>query len=139
MSGTNSISEVAISLPFTITPYGNVATTTDQGKIWADRVVAVLGTGIEERVLYPNYGSRLHQELYDGTITPVTDLITKHIEDSFVKFLPLLQLLEVVSDYNTSDNTMTVTVKYELPNKATNLVKVGTISLNGDQISTESI
>ena len=57
------MSEIAMSLPFSIDPYGKVSSTTDQKKIWADKVRSVLGTALRERVMLPTFGTLIPYEI----------------------------------------------------------------------------
>ena len=61
------VTELAISLPFSINEFGSVANTTSQEKIWADRVRVAVGTGLNERVMRPDYGVDVRSALMDTT------------------------------------------------------------------------
>jgi phage baseplate assembly protein W len=59
MDGSISMSDlmpVAISYPFTLDNYGRVATTTDQHKMYMDRILTLLSTIAGSRVMRPEYG-----------------------------------------------------------------------------------
>ena len=58
--------ERAISLPFSIDSYGNVASTKDQSKIWADRVRSVVGTTVGERLMRPDFGTSIPFATFSG-------------------------------------------------------------------------
>lgn len=136
MSQINKIAEVAVSLPFTISPYGTIAATSDQSKIWADRVLSVLGTGLQERVMYPQFGSKLYDGLFSGSssgLTSATDLIKNGIADSFDAFLPLLKLVNVITDFDTDTATLSVTILYNLPDQTLASTALGKLIINRNQ------
>ena len=68
------MNERAISLPFSIDSYGGVATTTDQSKIWADKVRSVLGTMLRERVMRPDFGTVIPYSLFNGETSAVDEI-----------------------------------------------------------------
>jgi phage baseplate assembly protein W len=133
-----AITETAISLPFTITPYGTVGTTTDQSKIWSDRVLSVIGTSVGERVMNYGFGSRLHNEVHNNQ-TAASEMIRSEIYSAFMRFLPLLTLESVETQYISEDNALKVEVNYKLPNDTSASVTVGSVSLNGNNQISEVI
>jgi phage baseplate assembly protein W len=127
----SQVSEFAISLPFTITAYGKVGDTTDQSKIWSDRVVSVVGTGWGQRLLRYEFGTKIHTEVYN-TITAAEENIKIEIASAFEQFLPLLTLSEVITSYSQSTNQITVDVRYKLPNQEETTVSVGAVRIRGN-------
>ena len=126
----SQISESAISLPFTITADGKIGETNDQSKIWADRVLSVIGTGWGQRLLRYEFGTKIHTEVYNS-ITAAEENIKTEIATAFENFLPLLTLSEVMTSYSQSTNEITVDVRYKLPNQEENTVSIGTVSIKG--------
>ena len=45
------MAEKTLALPFSVDPYGKISVTSEQSKIWADRVRSVIGTTLRERVM----------------------------------------------------------------------------------------
>ena len=133
MSQDIRVSEIAISLPFTISSYGTVAATSDQNKIWQDRVLSVLGTGLDERIMFPQFGSKLYTGLFNGSTAGVdsaTETIRNAIAEAFTTFLPLLSLTEVRTSFDTDEASLSVEVIYQLPNLTSVATNIGTINLN---------
>lgn len=122
--------EVAISLPFTINSLGVVGTTTEQSKIWADRVRSVLGTTLRERVMRPKFGTVIPFALFDG-ITDAASQVKTEIESAFHSQLPLLKLERTDVVFDTYTNSMTAEVVYELPNNQKATTTVGFIAIDG--------
>ena len=127
----SQVSESAISLPFTITAYGKVGDTTDQAKIWSDRVLSVIGTGWGQRLLRYEFGTKIHTEVYN-TITAAEENIRIEVAAAFERFLPLLTLSEVTTSYSQSTNQITVDVRYKLPNQEETTVSVGAVRIRGN-------
>jgi hypothetical protein len=137
-----SYSEQALSIPFRILPNGLIDTTTDQNKIWEDRVLSILGTGVGERVRQPPIGSEIYDNLFDtavgGTVDDARDGIERAIQKSFTLFLPLLTYQRTEFTYDEYQNTLSATVFYSLPNETTVQTSIGTLALNGNAPSKES-
>jgi hypothetical protein len=137
-----NISEVAISLPFTITQFGTISATTDQNKIWADRVLSVIGTGFYERILNPTFGSTLYTALYNNTDSSISNSsavvqITNSIKDAFITFLPLLSLQDVKANFDSNLGVLSIEIIYQLPNQKTSTLTIGSVSINGNTPPTE--
>ena len=124
------MSEVTLSLPFSIDSYGKVVTTTDQKKIWSDRVRSVLGTALRERVMRPTFGTLIPYALFDTSTTAETQ-IKSEVTRAFNMQLPLLNLDSVEVTVDEYTNVMTVDVVYDLPNQETVSTSVGLILVEG--------
>ena len=130
---TKKISEIAMTLPFTISAYGSVAQTTDQNKIWADRVRSVVGTLVGERVMRPKFGSNIPQNIFENESDKQSTLAAKledEIDGVFAKFLPLLTLNSVQVSFDDFENVVTAEIIYSLPNEelVTTNLGISTIS-----------
>jgi phage baseplate assembly protein W len=128
--------EQALAIPFRILPNGAVDVTTDPRKIWNDRVVAVLGTAVGERIRRHDFGSEVHQELFN-TVTGSIDGIERAIDKAFTSHLPLLTFERMTSDFDRYSNTLSITVFYDLPNEEQSQTSIANISLNGSALSKE--
>lgn len=124
------MAEKAISLPFSIDPYGRVSFTTLQSKIWADRVRSVLGTFLRERVMRPNFGTLIPYALFE-TETSATIQIENEVEKAFNQQLPLLRLQSTNVTFDEYSNVVTVEVIYALPNNETVSTVVGLVLIQG--------
>jgi phage baseplate assembly protein W len=123
--------EVAISLPFTIDSYGGVSTSSSASKIWADRVESVLGTAIQERVCYPNYGTKIPYLIMENG-DAISDSIKSEVQKAFAVYLQGLTLTEVEVSPVSFDQVVQVTVHYTLPDLTNSNTTVGVMALNGD-------
>ena len=130
------MSEIALSLPFTISDYGTVTSATDQRKIWADRVRFVLGTNLQERILYPEFGTLIPSAFME-TEDDAEALITTEVERAFPQQLSLLTLKDVQVSFDSYANTTNVNVIYSLPNGEVTNTVVGITYVNGNNPSVQ--
>ena len=127
-----SNTEYTISLPFTLGVTGTVQTTTDQNKIWQDRVLSVVGTAIGERAQRYYFGSKVHFEVFDG-VTHAEEVLPGVISSAFATYLPLLSFKRIDTSYSRDTGTLSVTVYYALPDNTVTSVQVGNVQINGTQ------
>jgi phage baseplate assembly protein W len=123
-------SEKAISLPFSIDTSGSIGTTTEQSKIWTDRVRSVLGTSLRERVMRPTFGTLIPFSLFnnvDNAVEEIRDEVTR----AFDRYLQLLTLQDTTVEQDLYTNTLKVTVTYALPNQEVNKTTVGYVTIQG--------
>ena len=127
-----TIAEYTISLPFSISDFGTVSSTTNQEKIWADRVRSVVGTSIQERVMRPAFGTDIPRTLFE-TEQVMVGKIEEEISKVFVSLLPLLTLSSVTTEFDSSLNVITATILYELPNKQKSTIALGIATISSNQ------
>lgn len=126
--------ESAISFPFRIDGFGKIAVANTQEKIWADRVLTVLGTMQGTRVMRGDYGMPLNSTLHEIS-SDVEDLMEGLVTEAFDKFLPLLTLDSVEVFPIVGDGVIQVQVTYSLPNGKTSTDVVGVAQINGNDPS----
>jgi phage baseplate assembly protein W len=129
-------SEVAISLPFSIDPYGKVAQTTEQTKIWADKVRSVIGTALKERVMRPTFGTDVPSAVFENQ-EEANGRIQELVFSSFNSQLPRLTLENVNTTFDEYSGTLTIDVTYALPNEEIVTTTVGLIVVSGNLIPFE--
>jgi phage baseplate assembly protein W len=132
------MAEIALTLPFTINAYGSVSTTTDQSKIWADRVRFVIGTNLHERILDPQFGT-LVPEAFMQTSDDAESTIVAEVERAFPEQLELLTLQSVDVSFDDYTSTTSVNIIYELPNGEVTDTVVAITSIGGNNISVQEI
>lgn len=113
--GRQVMAEVAISLPFRVDPYGKIAVSNDQQKIWADRVRSVLGTAFRERVMRPLFGTEIPYSVFH-TQEDASILIERETQAAFETQLPLLNLQSVTTNFDEFTGIINVSTVYDLPN-----------------------
>ena len=130
------MAELALTLPFSITPYGTVATTTDQSKIWSDRVRFVIGTNLQERILDPEFGT-LVPSAFMQTADDAITTIESEVERAFQLQLELLTFDSVDVSYDEYTGTTNVTITYGLPNGETTNTVVAVAYISGNNQSVQ--
>lgn len=122
--------ERAISLPFSIDSYGNVSSTKDQSKIWADKVRSVIGTTVGERIMRPNFGTNIPYSTFNGKEL-VAEITKQELFSSFSTFLPALRL-ENVNVTVSEDSYVYADITYTLPNREEMTMTVGLAYISGN-------
>ncbi len=126
------MSDFALVWPFALDPNGSVVTTTDDGRVWADRTAAVIGTRLGERAMRPTFGSAVADGLFSDSETDVTD-IRGHVANAFNTWLPELSLESTTVQGPDSTGTLAVEIDYSTPNAlpGTSTVIIGNVSPDG--------
>lgn len=130
------MAEKAISMPFGFDSAGSVAFTRDQKKIWQDRVVMVIMTKLRERIMRPAFGSEVHDFVFE-TQESASDEIRGAVSVAFTKWLPSLQLLNVVTSLDPTDGFLIVEVSYKYDPKVEGQsvkIKTAILTRSGDTI-----
>jgi phage baseplate assembly protein W len=125
------MAEVAISLPFSIDPYGKVTSTIDQPKIWGDRVRSVVGTALRERVMQPLFGTEIPFTVFETTEEAEATIETT-VQQAFEQQLPLLRLQSVTTNFDEYTNYLSVVIIYALPNQDIVETTLAVISIVGN-------
>jgi phage baseplate assembly protein W len=128
----NKVSEYAISLPFQIDDFGNIATASSQSKIWADRVRSVIGTSVGERVMRVNYGTQIPVNFFEN-VSLVAEVIEEEVNQAFFNSLPELELEETIVVIDELVGTVNAEIKYFLPNKEQTAITIGIAQISPNQ------
>lgn len=103
----------AISLPFRLDSFGNIATSTEIPKILGDRVKTVISTALQERVMRPSFGCSLPNNLFEISVD-APGFADGQIQAAFAEWVPdvLFVGTELVQ---ASDGTVAMNVVYRIP------------------------
>lgn len=125
----------AISLPFSFGTSGEIAFTTDERKIWQDRVVIVVMTRLRERLMRPAFGTNVQDFTFES-VDEAMSHIKQAISVGFSNHLPSLQLTDVVGSIDSVDGNLNLEVYYKINTDDSDLVTIKTaiISRSGDII-----
>jgi len=127
---------LAISLPFSFDPTGRVTTTSNQQKIYQDRVVLVCMTLIKERVMRPNFGTQVRASAFENTDQAIA-MVSKEVAIGFNKWLSYLTLLNVEA-FIDGNGILNVNITYKYGDNGTPdvvSVKTNVVNQSGDIIS----
>jgi phage baseplate assembly protein W len=125
------VSEIAVSLPFSVSEFGTISTTTSQEKIWADRVKTAVGTSVGERVMRPDYGTEVAATVF-STLEAAAEALKQQVELAFNRDLRLLSLVSTVVTLDETNSTLEAEITYALPNRTTEVVLLGFATLVGN-------
>ena len=126
----------AISLPFQFDATGSIASSTNIGKIWEDRVIITVMTSIGERVMRPSFGSDAPKTVGES-INDALALIRQSVGVAFSRWLTALTLLQVTGEIDPTDGYLVVGIKYNyVAQNLTQTIKIKTaiLSRSGDVI-----
>jgi phage baseplate assembly protein W len=125
----------AISLPFSFGSSGEVAFTTDNKKMWQDRVVLVVMTRLRERIMRPGFGTNIQDFTFESVDEAMAH-IQQAIAIGFSNYLPSLQLTDVVGKIDSLDGNLNLEIYYKINTDDSDLVTIKTaiISRSGDII-----
>jgi phage baseplate assembly protein W len=124
----------AISLPFNFNEAGAIASTNDPAKVWQDRVIIAVMTGLKERVMRPTYGSNVHSTVGESLSDALT-IIRQSVAVTFSRWLKDLVLLEVIGSVDEYDGYLVIQIKYNYRNLdqiQTVNIKTAVLSRSGD-------
>jgi phage baseplate assembly protein W len=114
--------DYAISLPFSFNASGGLGVTSDNKKIWQDRVVLVVMSYLNERVMRPDYGTHVRDFAFE-TVDDATFFIKNEVQAGFSKWLPNLFLDDVTAVIDPVDNILNITITYSYgPNQADSVI-----------------
>lgn len=124
----------AISLPFSFNEAGAVSSTEDSAKIWQDRVVIAVMTGLGERVMRPTFGSDASHAVGEN-VNDAMALIKQSVAVAFSRWLQDLVLLDVSGYIDEYDGYLVTQVKYNYRGQAVSQtvnIKTAILSRSGD-------
>lgn len=103
-----------ISVPFRFDEYGNVASSSDPRRIWANRVKSVMGTPTGQRVMRPEFGSDLPSNIFSASVA-APGYIETVVNTAARQWLSGLEVVDVVVGEDVVDNEMSVEFVYRIP------------------------
>jgi phage baseplate assembly protein W len=104
-----------ISLPFSLNSSGSISFSTNESKIWSDRVFLVLMTSVGERVQESDFGSNIKSMLFETEEVAIS-AVGESVESAFSRWLPQLTLLDVQTRLDNATAQLSITISYRLPN-----------------------
>lgn len=124
----------AISLPFSIDEVGGVSYALNEAKIWQDRVLIVVMTNLNERVMNPTFGGNMGLSLFQN-INDAMTLIQQSISLAFSRWLAPLTLVSVSGYVDPIEARLVLEVNYKLrdtDNGQSVTIKTAILSRAGD-------
>jgi phage baseplate assembly protein W len=125
----------AISYPFTLDPFGKTASTTDQRKIYQDRVLTLLSTAIGERPMRPTYGTNIATAMFENQGN-VEKAINDAIRSAISTWIPDLTVNNIFIKGFLDTGAVTVELNVTLPDFIEDSITVVSTTLNPDATTT---
>jgi phage baseplate assembly protein W len=119
----------AISLPFSLDSFGNIAKATTPQKFWGDRVRSVIGTALRERVMQPDFGTNIPFTIFNNQ-DQASVQIQNAVEQAFPEWLPSLDLGDVTVTTDDVSGEIKVLITYSLPDKKEVSTEIGFVSID---------
>lgn len=134
----SNLPSAAIALPFSFDDAGSVKTTVNEGKIYMDRVLSLIGTRPGERVMRPGYGSRVTEQVFE-TIEVAVASIRQDIPTTIGTYLSEITVTRF--EVNTvaigsGDTAIDVEIEFRTPNRqvVSGKIRVGEFDRTGTLI-----
>lgn len=121
----------AINFPFRLDSFGRVVDTTDQRKIYLDRILTVLSTINGQRTMRPTYGVDLTRGIYE-TGGDMQAGMQQAIRTAITTWVPDVSIEKILITEPNMDGISTVDLSVTLPDKSTATVSVNTAYLTPD-------
>jgi phage baseplate assembly protein W len=125
----------AISYPFTLDPFGKTTSTTDQRKIYQDRVLTLLSTAVGERPMRPTYGTNMAVAMFENQGN-VEEAINQAIRSAVSNWIPELTVEKINVKNFLDTGAVTVEVNVTLPDFTEDSITVVSTTLNPDATTT---
>jgi phage baseplate assembly protein W len=125
----------AISYPFTLDPFGKTTSTTDQRKIYQDRVLTLLSTAVGERPMRPTYGTNMAVAMFENQGN-VEEAINQAIRSAVGNWIPELNVEKINVKNFLDTGAVTVEVNVTLPDFTEDSITVVSTTLNPDATTT---
>jgi phage baseplate assembly protein W len=125
----------AISFPFTLDPFGKTTSTTDQRKIYQDKVLTLLSTAVGERPMRPSYGTNVAIAMFENQGN-VEKAINDAIRSAISKWIPNLTVnnINIIGFLDTG--AVTVELNVTLPDFIEESITIVSTTLNPDATTT---
>ena len=125
----------AIAFPFTLDPFGKTTSSTNQKKIYQDRVLTLLSTAVGERPMRPNYGTNIGTAMFENQ-GKIEKAVNDAIRSAISKWLPELTVnkINIVGFLDTG--AVTVEINVTLPDFTEDSITVVSTTLNPDATTT---
>ena len=125
----------AISFPYTLDIFGKTTSTTNQAKIYQDRVLTLLSTAIGERPMRPTYGTDIGTAMFENQGN-VKESINEAIRSAIATWIPEIRVQKIDFIGFLDEGQVSVAVTVILPDFVSLEVQILSTTLNPDATTT---
>ena len=126
---------IAISFPYTFDPFGVVDTSSDQTKIYQDRILTLLSTIKGERPMRPTYGTDVAKAMFENQGN-AKNAINQAIRSAIAQWIPEVEIANVNVTLFDESGRVGVEVNVVLPDFTSTTVNILSTTLNPDASTT---
>jgi phage baseplate assembly protein W len=126
---------IAISFPYTFDPFGVVDTSSDQTKIYQDRILTLLSTIKGERPMRPTYGTDVAKAMFENQGNAKKS-IDQAIRSAISQWIPEVEIANVNVTLFDESGRVGVEVNVVLPDFTSTTVNILSTTLNPDASTT---
>lgn len=128
--------QIELDMPFRVDAQGRIAFTSDPQRQLRNRVIAIIGTEIGERVMRPGYGTTLQSLMFEGDYDDTATIIESDIRAALERHEPGVIVREVFtttidasgetirSRNNELDGVVSLNVTYSAVNSPLETVQI---------------
>ena len=125
------MASTAINYPFTLDSLGKIVSTSDDNKIYLDKIMTLLSTMVGQRPMQPMYGTDILRALYE--CGEDYDLALRDaINRAMATFLPAVSVNYITIEEPDNTGVSKVTITFSFPDGSTNEVSLNSSYLNND-------
>jgi phage baseplate assembly protein W len=95
--------------------YSSVYDSDSAGELIRQSILKILSEHKMERVMVPDFGSRLKSQLFDPNDEILVKDIQKEVRKSVTDWDPRIRVTDVMVEQDINNNTVYITVMYNLP------------------------
>lgn len=110
---------IGVSIPFN-GPAGGFITTYDTNTQLKSNIINFLFTNQNERIMNPDFGGSLRNDLFEQITSKNIDDIRLGIEQSLDRYFPQVEMKEIKVLGSPDMNTISVSIKYSVINSSLN-------------------
>jgi phage baseplate assembly protein W len=125
----------SISFPFTLDDFGKVTSTTDQKKIYQDKLLTLLSTAVGERPMRPTYGTNIASAMFENQ-GKVEAAINQAIRTAIGNWIPDVTVERINVKGFLDTGAVTVELNVTLPDFEELSITVVSTTLNPDATTT---
>lgn len=105
------MAESAIVWPFKFNETGFVEHTYDKTKMWKDRIILLCLTQLGERVMLPNYGTRVPLSTFENEQNAL-EMCRTSITEAFAKWFPTLMFTDMTGSLDNETGILDLEIFY---------------------------
>jgi phage baseplate assembly protein W len=121
----------SINFPYSLTVFGETESTSNQAKIWVDRVLTLLSTQLGQRPMAPDYGADVARALFENE-DDFRVAFRVAIAKAMSVWLPELNIESITIGDPNQDGFVNIEIMVELPNSRVAAVTISSAAFGAN-------